>query len=149
VKSRRYGVFGPDGAASANSAMLVALSAMLRLFAPYLPFVTEEVWSWWQEGSVHRAPWPTGAGVLESIGGTDAEALAVREATQGALADVRRIKSVLKKPVKAVIARAVLPRAWEGLLPAARDFQAATHIRELVFGDVTEAQLEFAEEPAA
>jgi valyl-tRNA synthetase len=149
VKARRYGDFGPEGAASANSAMLVALSSLLRLFAPYLPFVTEDVWSWWQPGSVHHASWPTPEEVVEPIGGADASALAVREATQLALADVRRIKSVLKKPVKAVIARAVLPRAFEGLLPAARDFRAATHIRELVFDDVTESQLVFAEEPAA
>ena len=149
VKSRRYGDFGADGAASANSAMLVALSAMLRLFAPFLPFVTEEVWSWWQPGSVHRSSWPTADEVLQSIGGTDTSALAVREATQAALADVRRIKSMLKKPVKAVITRAVLPRAYEGLLPAVRDFQAATHIRDLSFADVAEAELEFGEDAAA
>jgi len=149
VKGRRYGDFGPEGAASANSAMLIALSTLLRLFAPFLPFVTEEVWSWWQQESVHTAKWPTAAEVVASIAGADAQALDVREATQGALAEVRRIKSLLKKPTKAVIARAVLPAAFAGLRPAARDFQAATHIRDLQFGDVAEPQLEFAEEPAA
>jgi valyl-tRNA synthetase len=149
VKSRRYGDFGTEAAASANSAMLVALSTLIRLFAPYLPFVTEEVWSWWHQGSVHTAAWPTAAEVVAPIGGADESALAVREATQHALAEVRRLKSLLKKPTKAVIARAVLPPAFSGLQPAARDFQAATHIRELTFAEVAEAQLEFAEEPAA
>ena len=149
VKARRYGDFGPEAAASSNSAMLVALSAMLRLFAPYLPFVTEEVWSWWRPGSVHRASWPTSAEVLAPINGGDAEALAVREATEGALADVRRIKSILKKPTKAVITKAVLPSAYKGLAPASRDFQAATHIRDLHFSEVAEAAAEFAEEPVA
>ena len=149
VKSRRYGDFGPEGAASANSAMLVALSALLRLFAPFLPFVTAEVWSWWRPGSVHRAAWPTPSEVLDPIGGRDDAARGVRDATQLALADVRRIKSMLKKPVKAVIADAVLPRAFEGLEPARRDFVAATHIRALRFDDVAESQLVFAEEPAA
>ncbi len=149
VKGRRYGDFGSEAAASANSAMLVALSTLLRLFAPFLPFVTEEVWSWWRPGSVHTSTWPTAAEVVASIGGADEGALAVREATQGALAEVRRIKSLLKKGTKAVINKAVLPAAFSGLGPAARDFQAATHIRDLHFGDVTEPQLEFAEEPAA
>jgi valyl-tRNA synthetase len=146
VKARRYGDFGPLAAASANSAMLVALSALLRLFAPYLPFVTEEVWSWWQAGSVHRSPWPKPSDVLEPMGGRDELSLAVREATQEALADVRRVKSMLKKPVKAVITRAVLADRVAALAPAARDFQAATHIRDLQFGQVSEPQLEFAED---
>ena len=149
VKGRRYGDFGADAAASANSAMLVALSTLLRLFAPFMPFVTEEVWSWWRPGSVHQAPWPDAAEVLEPIGGSDVPALAVREAAQGALAEVRRIRAMLKKPTKAVITRAVFPVSFSGLRPAARDVQAATHIQDLRFEDVPEVTLEFAEDPVA
>jgi valyl-tRNA synthetase len=149
VKSRRYGDFTPEGAASANSAMLVALSTLLRLFAPYLPFVTEEVWSWWRPGSVHQARWPTSSEVVQSIGGAHPDALNVYVQSQAALAEVRRIKAVGKKPTKAVIERAVLPIAFEALLPGARDFQAATHIRELTFADIPAADLTFSEEPAA
>src|SRR6187399_3212510 len=98
VKSRRYGDFTPEGAASANNAMLVALSTLLRLFAPYLPFVTEEVWSWWQRGSIHRASWPTPDDVVMEMGGEDAAAVTVLEQTQLALGEVRRIKALGKKP---------------------------------------------------
>ena len=86
---------------------------------------------------------------MRAIGGADESALGVRDATQAALADVRRIKSMLKKPVKAVIATAALPRTFEGLGPARRDFLAGTHIRVLQFADVPESQLEFGEEPPA
>ena len=149
VKARRYGDLTLAGAASANSAMLVALSTMLRLFAPFLPFVTEEVWSWWRPGSVHRAAWPTREEVVAPIGGADAAAVEVFAQTQAALAEVRRIRALAKKPVKAVIERAVLPRVFEALTPAANDLKAAAHIRDLSFADRAEADLTFAEEPAA
>jgi valyl-tRNA synthetase len=148
VKGRRYGDFGPAAAASANSAMLVALSTLLRLFAPYLPFVTEEVWSWWHPGSVHRSPWPTADEVVAPIGGPDREAVDVSLWTERALGEVRRIKAQLKKPVKAVVARAVLPLSFAPMQPAMRDFKAAAHVREVEFADVPEVQLEFAEDDA-
>jgi len=144
VKGRRYGDFTPEGAASANSAMLVALSTLLRLFAPFLPFVTDEVWSWWQQGSVHNAKWPTPEEVVESIGGHDANAVEVFEKTRAALGEIRRIKALEKRAVKAVIERAVLPQRFELLTPAAQDFQAAAHIRNLTFGPAEEPQLTFA-----
>ena len=69
VKRRRSGDDAP--ARSATTACTTALSTMLRLFAPFLPFVTEEVWSWWQSGSVHKAPWPAEAELDRVAGPVD------------------------------------------------------------------------------
>jgi valyl-tRNA synthetase len=114
------------------------------LFAPFLPFVTEEVWSWWRQGSVHNASWPTPEEVVEPIGGADANAVQVFEKTRAALGEIRRIKALEKRPVKAVIEQAVLPQRFEPLTPAAQDLRAAAHIRDLAFGSNEEPQLTFA-----
>jgi valyl-tRNA synthetase len=113
VKSRRYGDLGPEGAGSANHAMQVALSVMLRLLAPYLPFVTEEVWSWWQEGSVHRTRWPAAADVLAAIGGEDPASERALALAVDAMAEIRRRKSEGQKPMRTPVARLLLRIAGE------------------------------------
>jgi valyl-tRNA synthetase len=58
VKDRAY-TGEPADRGSAVTALQLAIDALVRLFAPVIPFATEEVWSWTHEGSVHQAPWPT------------------------------------------------------------------------------------------
>ena len=64
VKGRAYDEQNPSGQASAAATLEFALQAFLRLFAPFLPFVTEEIWSWHfsdkaEHESIHLAPWPS------------------------------------------------------------------------------------------
>jgi valyl-tRNA synthetase len=101
VKSRRYGDQGPEAAASANAALQTALGVLLRLFAPYVPYATEEVWSWWKSGSIHRAAWPTRAEVLEPIGGAlDAEGDKALALGIEVLGEVRKQKSAQSRALK-------------------------------------------------
>src|SRR5690606_35920880 len=68
VKERAYQSTDAAGRASAVTALGSALDVLLRLFAPFIPFATEEVWSWTHDDSVHTAPWPTPYGTSQPTG---------------------------------------------------------------------------------
>ena len=87
VKTRAYSEGA--GSDSARAALQRALSTLQRLFAPHIPFATEEVWSWWQTGSIHRASWPTRADLL---GGTSTV-----EATEDLLDAVCNVLAVIRR----------------------------------------------------
>ncbi|MGH9089445.1 MAG: class I tRNA ligase family protein, partial [Acidimicrobiales bacterium] len=115
VKSRAYGEPAEPATASARAALALALSVQLRLFAPFLPFVTEEVWSWWQEGSVHRSAWPDPAaevgpalGAGPGAGASTGEGTAsspVLDMVAEVLGAIRREKSDQKRSMRTPVAR--------------------------------------------
>jgi valyl-tRNA synthetase len=114
VKGRRYGDRDPEGAASANGALRTALDVQLRLLAPCLPFVSEEVWSWWREGTVHRAPWPTAQELLSDLDGVQAGD-GVLDVAADVLSEIRKAKSTAQLPMRAEVARAVVRDSDERL----------------------------------
>jgi valyl-tRNA synthetase len=97
VKGRAYGNAGPEAARSAQVALQLALSTLLRLFAPFLPFVTEEIWSWWQDGSVHTGPWPDASELRDAAADGNPVAFAI---AIDVLAAVRRAKTESKRSLK-------------------------------------------------
>ncbi|MEO6943092.1 MAG: valine--tRNA ligase, partial [Lacisediminihabitans sp.] len=113
VKERAYGAASPAGQASAAHTLRTAIDIMLRLFAPFLPFATEEVWSWTHEGSVHRAEWPTAP--------TTAQPTGMLAVVGTALIGIRRAKTDAKVSQKTEISSAVFhaPAAQRALIQMA------------------------------
>ena len=133
VKDRAYGSRGAAAAESAKATLAAALSVQLRLFAPFLPFVTEEVWSWWQDGTIHRADWPEFAPVQASAQGGDALVLAD---TAVVLAGVRKAKSEAKTSMRTDVPAAVVRGPAEAIARvtlAADDLTATGRIEDLRF----------------
>ena len=127
VKGRAYGSQGDDAAGSARAALRAALDTLLRLFAPILPFATEEAWRWWHDASVHVQRWPQRTG-------TDGDA-ALLDAPLEVLGLVRRTKTEAKVSQRAEVAslRVTVPAALAGAIEAARaDLLEAGSIRELL-----------------
>ncbi len=131
VKERAYGGRGEAEAASAHGALALALSVQLRLFAPFLPFASEEVWSWWQAGSVHRASWPSVDEVRAAEHQGDPDVLAAASVTLSAL---RKVKSERKMSMRSELASAVV-RGPEAEVSRARAAASDLRAAGRVVGD--------------
>ena len=100
VKTRAYSEGA--GSDSARAALQRALSTLQRLFAPHIPFATEEVWSWWQNGSIHRASWPTRTDLLSGTSAVDSTE-ALLDVVCNVLAAIRRTKTEAKVSQRAEV----------------------------------------------
>ncbi|MDF1603675.1 valine--tRNA ligase [Nocardioides sp. YIM 152315] len=131
VKERAYAEDGGAATVSAKATLAIALDVQLRLLAPFLPYVTEEVWSWWQEGSIHHASWPS----VTELGSAAASDPVTLDAVAAALVGIRGAKSNAKVSMRAELARVEL-RGPASLVDAAR--QAEDDLRKTgkVVGDL-------------
>jgi len=131
VKERTYGNQGEDAAKSARAALGLTTHTLLRLFAPFIPFVTEEVWSWWQEGSIHLTTWPQAQEVLtnQAIG---IEAL---NNVTWILGEVRKVKTENKQSMKAEVKSLEVwakTEVIDQVKAAQKDLLAAGNVKELI-----------------
>ena len=138
VKSRAY-EGDPAGADSARHALRLAISTLLRLFAPFLPFVTEEVWSWWRPGSVHLQAWPNGDDLRGStaVDGQPANARMAEVAAQ-AIAEIRKHKTAARRSLATPVVACTLTDTAERLdllRPALADVAAAARAEKITLSE--------------
>ncbi len=151
VKDRAYGDATDAGTQSVLATLATTLDSLLRLFAPFLPFATEEVWSWWRAGSVHRAAWPE-TGRLSTL--PDTADAGVLTSVALALGGIRKAKSEAKVKQRTGVRTAVVtaPAAQVAQLRLGlSDLLAAGNAAQLQFregGALTVGEVELVPEPA-
>jgi len=131
VKERAYGETEGVNSESARATLLITLDTLLRLFAPFLPFTTEETWSWFNNDSIHTSHWPD-SDTLRAVA-PSGNIAALATATQ-ALRMIRKTKSEAKLSMRAVVSAAVFtgtPEMLKHLDSVATDLKAAGSIEEL------------------
>jgi valyl-tRNA synthetase len=153
VKERAYAI-GGAGQESAVAALRLALSTLLRLFAPVVPFATEEAWSWFNDNSVHRSSWPA----TDELNAAESEDhSSVLPLASQALTGIRRAKTDAKASQKTQVDAATItagPDELAALRRAEADLKAVGRIatlnfeagEELAVTDITLAALTQTEE---
>jgi len=139
VKERTYGNQGEAAANSARAALGITTHTLLKLFAPFIPFVTEEVWSWWQEGSIHLQSWPKSSEIItnKSVG------IDPLNNVTWILSEVRKVKTENKQSMKAEVKTIEIwakAEVIEQVKDAQKDLIAAGNIKDLKL-NVTDSEI--------
>jgi valyl-tRNA synthetase len=139
VKERTYGNQGEAAANSARAALGITTHTLLKLFAPFIPFVTEEVWSWWQEGSIHLQSWPKASEIItnKSVG------IDPLNNVTWILSEVRKVKTENKQSMKAEVKTLEIwakAEVIEQVKDAQKDLIAAGNIKDLKL-NVTDSEI--------
>lgn len=132
VKERTYGKQGEESANSAKAALGITIHTLLKLFAPFVPFVSEEVWSWWQKGSVHNEAWPK----PEEITSNKAISIENLDLVTKVLAEIRKAKTEKQLSMKADVLELVIEAKSEEieiLKKSEKDLIAAGIIKNLKY----------------
>ncbi|NNN09885.1 MAG: valine--tRNA ligase [Acidimicrobiaceae bacterium] len=136
AKSRAYGDGNDPATRSAHATLSLTLSTLQRLLAPFVPFVSEEVWRWWHDGSVHLAPWPS----LGELGEAPV-ATGVYDAIGDVLEAVRREKSTQKVSQRKAVAELVVAgpgELLEVIQSGQRDLVDAGGVQSVVYEEAHE-----------
>jgi valyl-tRNA synthetase len=139
VKGRAYGGHGPEAAGSAIASLRFALDVLLRLFAPFLPYATEEVWSWWRQGSIHRSAWPSNEAF--PAGGEPV----VYEVAAWALGEIRKVKALAKRSLRTDVVHLIVrdtPERLKILRGVERDVAEAGRVLSVEYVDSAEPSVE-------
>lgn len=133
VKDRFYGDLGEERALSARRALHLGKETLIKLLAPFLPFITEEIWRPRHPTSVHRERWPE-ASVLRALGG---ERPTVFDLALGALAAARQAKAQARASMRTPVRLAVsMPASrvddWRQI---ADDIRAGTQAIEIAISE--------------
>ena len=130
VKERTYGNQGEAAANSARAALGITTHTLLKLFAPFIPFVTEEVWSWWQEGSIHLQSWPKSSEIITN----KSAGIDPLNNVTWILSEVRKVKTENKQSMKAEVKTLEIwakAEVIEQVKDAQKDLIAAGNIKDL------------------
>jgi valyl-tRNA synthetase len=139
VKERTYGNQGEAAANSARAALGITTHTLLKLFAPFIPFVTEEVWSWWQEGSIHLQSWPKSSEIITN----KSAGIEPLNNVTWILSEVRKVKTENKQSMKAEVKTLEIwakAEVIEQVKDAQKDLFAAGNIKDLKL-NVTDSEI--------